>query len=109
MRAACVISTSRSRGRPNGSPNGAPNPPPRPHAHDARTIGASGAWLLRGAAAQRDVAAWAFGWSPAQQTAGTSWMVPFLAGLLDDPYPVVRFNAGRSLRSLPEFADLQYD
>src|SRR5262249_16012960 len=83
--------------------------PPVALADDDRTIAASVAWLLRGDAAQRDVAAWAFGWSPAQQTAGTSWMVPFLAGLLDDPYPVVRFNAGRSLRSLPEFADLQYD
>ena len=36
-------------------------------------------------------------------------MVPFLAVLLDDPYAAVRFNAFRSLRTSPTFADLDYD
>ena len=36
-------------------------------------------------------------------------MAPFLARLLEDPYPAVRFIAGRSLRSLPGFEHLDYD
>ncbi len=67
---------------------------------EQQTIAASMQWLLAGDAGQRMLAAWSFGWQPAQQTAGTDWMAPFLARLLDDPYYVVRFNAARSLRSL---------
>jgi hypothetical protein len=76
---------------------------------DDRAIAASLLWLLRGDAAQREVAAAAFGWPPARSVAGTSWMAPYLAILLDDPYAAVRFNAYRSLRSLPGFADVEYD
>jgi len=66
-------------------------------------------WLLKGHAAQRVIAAWHFGWAPAQETSGNQWLAPFLAPLLQDPYGVVRYVAARSLRSLPDFTDFDYD
>ncbi|MEO6596723.1 MAG: cytochrome c3 family protein [Planctomycetota bacterium] len=68
---------------------------------EQRTVAASVRWLLTGDAGQRLLAAWSFGWSEAQAASGTDWMAPYLARLLDDPYYAVRFNAQRSLRSLP--------
>ncbi len=73
---------------------------------DQRNVAASVRWLLSGDAGQRLLAAWSFGWRDAQAAAGTDWMAPFLARLLDDPYYVVRFAAARSLRSLPGNAEL---
>ena len=64
---------------------------------------------LIGDAGQRAIAAQAMGWKPAQEASGTDWMLPHLAQLLDDPYDAVRFIAGRSLRSLPEFSTFEYD
>src|SRR5262249_27173950 len=66
-------------------------------------------WLLRGAAAQRELVAWHMGWAPAREASGSTWMAPFLAQLLDDPYAAVRYNAGRSLRRMSGLADLAYD
>jgi hypothetical protein len=76
---------------------------------DQRTVAASLLWLLRGDAGQRAIVAQALAWPPAQQASGTDWMPPYLAELLDDPYDAVRFIASRSLRTLPGYADLQYD
>lgn len=76
---------------------------------DQQTISAALLWLLRGDAAQRVISAWHFGWEPAQQISGTSWLAPSLSRLLADPYGVVRYVAQRSLRTLPGFADLDYD
>jgi hypothetical protein len=64
---------------------------------------------LTGDAGQRAIAAQAMGWQPAQAASGTDWMLPHLAQLLDDPYDAVRFIAGRSLGTLPEFGSFQYD
>jgi len=64
---------------------------------------------LTGDAGQRAIVAQAMGWKPAQQASGTDWMLPHLAQLLDDPYDAVRFIAGRSLRTLPEFGSFEYD
>jgi hypothetical protein len=64
-------------------------------------------WLLTGDAGQRALAAWAFGWPPAQATAGKDWLAPYLAILLDDPYAAVRYVAQRSLKTLQP--DLAYD
>jgi hypothetical protein len=72
---------------------------------EQREVAASVRWLLAGDAGQRVLAAWSFGWSEAQQASGTDWLAPYLARLLDDPYYVVRFNAARSLKSLPGGAD----
>jgi hypothetical protein len=68
---------------------------------EQREVAASVRWLLAGDAGQRALAAWSFGWDEAQAAAGTDWMAPYLARLLDDPYYVVRFTAARALRSLP--------
>jgi hypothetical protein len=69
--------------------------------HDEETVAASLLWLLKGDAGQRAITAWSLGWKPAQDASGSSWMPPFLIGLLDDPYDAVRFVAYRSLRSVP--------
>jgi formate-dependent nitrite reductase cytochrome c552 subunit len=76
---------------------------------DERTIVASMLWLLRGDAGQRSLVAWSMGWQPAQHASGTSWMPPSLSLLMNDPYAAVRFIAYRSLRSLPGFAEFNYD
>jgi predicted CXXCH cytochrome family protein len=68
---------------------------------EQQTTSAALLWLLKGHAAQRAIAAWHFGWKPAQETASPEWMAPFVAQLLPDPYGVVRYIANRSLRSLP--------
>lgn len=64
-----------------------------------RTVAAGVGWLLTGDAGQRVLAVSAFGRAVTQETAGTAWMAPFVARLLDDPYYVVRFQAARALRS----------
>ena len=66
-------------------------------------------WTLRGDAGVRALLAWHMGWHAAQTASGTEWMGAALAELLLDPYDAVRFNAGRSLGSLPGFGDLEYD
>ncbi len=65
--------------------------------------------LLRGEAGQRALAAWSFGWPPAQEASGRGWMAPYLAHLLEDPYATVRYIAARSLRTLPGYAAIDYD
>ncbi|MBX3464632.1 MAG: C cytochrome precursor [Planctomycetes bacterium] len=67
---------------------------------DDADVAAAVRWLLAGDAGQRTLAAWSLGWAPARAAAGTDWMAPYLARLLDDPYYAVRFQAARSLRSL---------
>jgi hypothetical protein len=44
------------------------------------------------------------GWPAARAVSGEHWLAPFLAETLNDPYHVVRYIAGRSLRSLAGFA-----
>ncbi|HRI15801.1 MAG TPA: cytochrome c3 family protein [Verrucomicrobiota bacterium] len=70
---------------------------------------ASVLWLLKGHAAQRVIAAWHFGWPPAQRISGTNWLAPAVAQLLADGYGPVRYVAARSLRTLPDFADFPFD
>ena len=76
---------------------------------EERSVAASVLWLLRGDAGQRALTAWSYGWEPAQEASGTSWMVPYLGELLGDPYDAVRFIAARSLRTISGFETLQYD
>jgi len=77
--------------------------------NEEQTISASVLWLLRGDAGLRAITAWTFGWSAAQQASRTDWLAPYLAQLLVDPYPAVRFIAARSLQHLDEFAEFDYD
>jgi hypothetical protein len=61
--------------------------------------------MLEGEARQRVLYAWHAGWAPAQQASGNDWIAAFVAPLLADPYAVVRIVAGRSIRTLPGFAE----
>lgn len=80
-------------------------------AADERRIAAGVLWITRGDAGQRALVACAMERPEVRATAGSDWFAPFLAPLLMDPYPAVRLLAERSLRSLPEFAgvDFPYD
>lgn len=83
--------------------------PPVELSDDQQTVAASVLWALRGDAGQRALVSWSLGWGPAQAASGTDWMAPFLAILLDDPYDAVRFIAHRSLISLPEYVNFEFD
>lgn len=76
---------------------------------EEKTIAASVLWALKGDAGQRALIAWHLGWGPAQETSGRAWMPPYLAALLDDPYPAVRYIASRSLTRLPGYEHFPYD
>ena len=76
---------------------------------DQREAAASLLWLLTGDAMQRTLAAWHLGWSPAIAASGDDWQASFLALLLEDPYPAVRFVAYQSLRQLPGLSDFEFD
>ncbi|MBI3884492.1 MAG: C cytochrome precursor [Opitutae bacterium] len=76
---------------------------------DDREIASGVRWLLSGDAGQRALVAWGMGWAPAQQAAGREWLYPFLLATLNDPYAAVRFDAWKSLRTLPGFTDFAFD
>ena len=73
------------------------------------SVAASLLWMLVGDAGTRALTAWSLGWPPAQEASGTTWMVPHLAELLNDPYEAVRYIAYRSLRSVPGYNNFRYD
>jgi predicted CXXCH cytochrome family protein len=66
-------------------------------------------WLVAGDGVQRAVSAWHFGYGPAQLASGDGWQAPLLAHALTDPYPAVRYIAGKSLASLPGFVGFEDD
>lgn len=74
-----------------------------------RRTAAAVVWAIQGNAAQRGIAAWHFGWEPAQKASGSDWIAPVDASLLNDPYGVVRYVAARSLRSLPGFQGFEFN
>lgn len=82
-------------------------PPPLPEAE--ASIPAAALWLLRGDAGVRAITAWHAGRPESQQASGSEWLAPILAPLLDDPYDAVRWIAAKSLRTLPGYAEFQYD
>ena len=71
---------------------------------DDRAIAAGVRWALTGDAGVRALVAWSMGWAPAQEAAGSRWLVPYLVDLMDDPYDAVRMIAARSLATVPGFA-----
>ena len=83
--------------------------PPPALSEEESNVAASLLWMLKGDAGLRALTAWNLGWKPAQEASGTSWMVPHLAELMNDPYEAVRYIAYRSLRSLPGYAAFNYD
>ena len=66
-------------------------------------------WSLQGDAGIRAIVAWHMGWKPAMQASQADWMARYLTHLLTDPYDVVRYIAGRSLKAIQGFEDLDYD
>jgi hypothetical protein len=75
---------------------------------DDRNISAAVQWLVKGDAGQRALLAWGMGWKPAQEISGQEWMYPFLIYSLLDPYAAVRFDAWKSLQTLPGFAKFDF-
>lgn len=83
---------------------------PRPElSPDEEAIGEGIRWSLSGDAQQRVMMAWHMGWPEAKAAAGDAWMGFFLAQLLDDPYPAVRYRAGHSLARLSAERPFAYD
>ncbi len=76
---------------------------------EQRSVSAAVLWAMKGDAGQRVLAAWTMGWKPAHEASGEGWLAPYLARLLNDPYAAVRHAAQRSLKSLPGFADFDFD
>ncbi len=76
---------------------------------EQQTVSAAVLWMTRGDAGQRALVAYAAGLENARHASGERWLAPALAPLLDDPYPAVRYIAGRSLKRLPGFARMEYD
>jgi hypothetical protein len=77
-------------------------------ADEDKNISAAVQWLVKGDAGQRALLAWGMGWEPAQKISGRDWLYPFLIYSLLDPYAAVRFDAWKSLQTLPGFSDFQF-
>ena len=75
---------------------------------DDKTISAAVQWLVKGDAGQRALLAWGMGWAPAQKISGRDWLYPYLSYTLLDPYAAVRFDAWKSLQTLPGFEDFAF-
>jgi len=75
---------------------------------DDRTVAAAVQWILKGDAGQRALIAWGMGWQSAQQTAGRDWLYPYLIYTLTDSYAAVRFDAWKSLQTLPGFSGFPF-
>jgi len=75
---------------------------------DQRAISAAVQWLVKGDAGQRALVAWGMGWEPAQKISGRGWLYPYLIYALLDPYAAVRYDAWKSLQTLPGFSDFGF-
>ena len=108
MLVTCVISTRRLAwtGEYMEQWYGQPMPP---ITDQQRNVSAGLLYILKGDAGQRAIVAWHMGWKPALEASGRTWLAPFLAELLNDPYSVVRYIAFRSLRQLPAFESFEFD
>lgn len=76
---------------------------------DDESIASGVQWLVKGDAGQRALIAWGMGWQPAQQASGRQWLYPYLIYALNDPYAAVRFDAWKSLQTLPGFSDFAFN
>ena len=73
-----------------------------------RTISAAAQWIVKGDAGQRALIAWGMGWEPAQKISGREWLYPYLIYSLTDSYAAIRFDAWKSLQTLPGFNDFAF-
>ena len=85
------------------------NQPVADLSRDDQTIAAAVQWILKGDAGQRVLMAWGFGWESAQEIAGRDWLYPYLIYSLTDPYAAVRFDAWKSLQTLPGFSNFSFN
>lgn len=85
------------------------HPLPNDFSGEEKDVAASIISIVKGDAAHRALTAWTMGWDAAKEASGADWLAPYLIQLLDDPYHAVRFIAQRSLRSLPDYENLEYD
>ena len=76
---------------------------------DERSISAAILWVMKGDVAQRAILGWHMGWDAAREASGRTWMAPYLAQLLVDPYSATRQVAYQSIATLPGFQDFEYD
>jgi len=76
---------------------------------DDQTIAAAVQWIIKGDAGQRALIAWGMGWEPAQKTSGLDWLYPYLIYSMTDPYAAVRFDAWKSLQTLPGFSNYRFN
>jgi hypothetical protein len=84
------------------------NQAPPQLSHDDETIAAAVQWIVKGDAGQRALIAWGMGWEPAQMISGREWLYPYLIYAMTDPYAAVRFDAWKSLQSLPGFSGFPF-
>jgi hypothetical protein len=84
------------------------NQPEPDLSRDDQTISAAVQWMVKGDACQRALIAWGFGWEPAQKIAGGDWFYPYLIYGMSDPYAAVRFDAWKSLQTLPGFSNFSF-
>ena len=83
---------------------------PKPElSEDARNVAAAVPWILKGDAGQRALLTWGMGWKPAQEISGRDWLYPYLIYCLTDRYAAIRFDAWKSLRTLPGFENFSFD
>ncbi len=75
---------------------------------DDQNIAAAVQWIVKGDGGQRALLAWGMGWAPAQKASGRDWLYPYLIYALTDPYAAVRFDAWKSLQTLPQFDDFKF-
>jgi hypothetical protein len=73
-----------------------------------QTIAASVQWILKGDAGQRALIAWGMGWESAQKISSRDWLYPYLIYSMTDPYGAVRFDAWKSLQTLPGFSGFSF-
>jgi hypothetical protein len=76
---------------------------------DHRKIASGALWSLQGDALQRALTAWSMGWAPAQKASNPTWMAPYLAELMKDPYDAIRHISRKSLHTLSGFEAFQTD
>jgi len=74
-----------------------------------QTIAAAVQWMVKGDAGQRALLAWGMGWESAQKVAGRDWLYPYLIYSMSDPYAAVRFDAWKSLQTLPGFSSFSFN
>src|SRR5438477_10523141 len=85
------------------------NQPAPELSQDDQTIAAAVQWILKGDAGQRALIAWGMGWESAQKIASRDWLYPYLIYSMTDPYAAVRFDAWKSLQTLPGFSNFSFN